>query len=169
MLSFLLLTYWQLFSVKSLFLKGMLLWAKLWIINWHSLQNSYPEETAKAVQCYAVLQAVRLLHPAPTTALTVRFRNGEETQPRCKDGKINWSKKCFTCQWCGPGLERKKCTSGLLISSYYLSLDIAVFTSDKIWCLPPFLLSDREDTWCCCTQPIHLTPELLSLWTGLTL
>lgn len=78
------LTHWQLLPVKSLFLKGTLLWAKPWYVHWHRLQDWCHEERAEAVQSYAVPQSVCYCTPAPPTALTVTNRSGEETQPSCK-------------------------------------------------------------------------------------
>lgn len=64
------------------------------------------------MQSSAVLQAL-LVHPAPPSALMIKYRSGEERQsPGAReeaipiDGKTNWSKeKHFTCQCCDPGLE----------------------------------------------------------------
>lgn len=70
---------WQLLPVKPLFLKGMLLWAKPRNIHWHRLQDRSHKETAKAIQSYAVLQAL-LVHPAPPTALMIRRRDKAQVQ-----------------------------------------------------------------------------------------
>lgn len=72
-----------------------------------------PQGNSKSHQSYAVLQAL-LVHPAPPTALMIKYRSvnreyrqspGAREGALPKDGKTNWSKKHFTCQWCDPGLE----------------------------------------------------------------
>lgn len=147
------LTYWQLLPVKSLFLKGTLLWAEAWYIHWHGLQDSYHGEQPKAMQGSAVLQATCYCTPAPPSP--DRDRSRAETRPRCKAGSPSqrWENQlvqgeAFHLTMVESGSWRNGALN-FLIPSWSLTLGIAVFTNDKMpACLPSFYSQmKRGDTW----------------------
>lgn len=137
------LTYWQLLPGNFTMSWGLV----------HSLAQApglIPRGTTKSCAGLCSSPGNVLLHPSNPPALMVRDRSRAETQPRRKAGSPSqrWEnqlvQEAFHLTMVGSGSWRND-TSNLLIPSWSLTLGIAVFTSDKILCLPPFfLLSDEQ-------------------------
>lgn len=136
------LTYWQLLPVKSLFLKGTLLWAEAWYIHWHGLQDSYHGEQPKAVQGSAVLQATCYHTPAAPSPDGQGQEQSREPFP--KMGKP-----------AGPGRSISPDNGGVwVLKKWHIELSYPFwiphlgYCSFYQWenaCLPPFLLLSDEE------------------------